>query len=221
MTRTVVRLPRGGRTARRLIAAALGLLLAGCAAATPSAPPAPARSTPAPATAPSSAPAPASAPKPAVSRSPEWITGRIAELEATRGKGKDADPRGALTLELALLYSDPGNPAPDYAKALAMMRTYLEISPSGAQDAETGRVAGLLEAIDRLGRLLRESKTREKELSGQVQALQTRVAEAEQRDASAKKREQELQAQIQTLQQRIEQLQRLDLEMERRRRSVR
>jgi hypothetical protein len=214
--RTVVRLPRVGRTVRRLIAAALGLLIAGCAAAPPPVPPAP---PPIPASAP--APAPTAAPKPEVSRSPEWITARIAELETTRGKGKDADPKGALALELALLYSDPGNPAPDYAKALAMMRTYLELSASGAPDAETGRIAGLLEAIDRLGRLLREAKTHEKELSGQIQALQARVAEAEQRDAAAKKREQELQAQIQTLQQRIEQLQRLDLEMERRRRSVR
>jgi len=101
-----------------------------------------------------------------------------------------------------------------------MMRAYLELSPSGAQDTETGRVAGLLEAIDRLGRLLRESRRAKKSFRPGPGAPDPRRG-AEQRDASAKKREQELQAQIQTLQQRIEQLQRLDLEMERRRRSVR
>jgi len=95
-----------------------------------------------------------------------------------------------------------------------MLRTYLSPAPPGEEDLETGRLAVLLEAIEHLGRLLRDSKTQEKALSGQVQALKHG-------ERDAKKREQELLAQIKTLQERIEKILALDMEMEKRRRSVR
>jgi HAMP domain-containing protein len=120
----------------------------------------------------------------------------------------------ALSHELALLYTHPANRSPDPEKALALMRTYLSRAPAAGADLEADRLVALLEAIGRLGRLLRESRTREKELSGQVQTLQ-------QREGEMKKREQDLLAEIQVLQARIEKLQKLDLEMEKRRKSVR
>ena len=85
-------------------------------------------------------------------------------------------------------------------------------APAG-EDPEADRLVALLEAIGRLGRLLRESRTREKELSGQVQTLQ-------QREGEMKQREQDLLAEVQVLQARIEKLKKLDLEMEKRRKSV-
>ena len=205
--------------ARRTLATALALLLAGCAALPGSAPPPAAPALPAPAA--KAPPAPAvAAPKPSAPLTPEGIAARIAELEAARKKGKDADPDGKLALELALLYIHPDNPAPDHVKALAAMRAYLALSAPASRDPLIPHIAGLLEDIDKLGRITRDGRAREKELAATVQGLEQRVAAADQRDAAAKKREQELLAQIKTLQQQIEQLQRLDLEMEKRRRSV-
>lgn len=230
------RLPTGwvGGAAPRVPAAALALLLAGCAAAPGSAPTG-APAIPAVAAAPAAAPA---APAPTVPKFPDpasapWIAARIAALEAARAGGTHADPDGVIALELALLHSHPANAAPDHVKALAMMRAYLALAPAGTRDPLVLHVAGLLEDIDQLGRIAREGRGREKELAAQVQALERRAAAAEP-GAAGKKREQELQAQvtalqqqvttlqqqIATLQQRIEQLQQLDLEMEKRRRSV-
>jgi DNA repair exonuclease SbcCD ATPase subunit len=174
-----------------------------------------------------------------VALAPDEVNAKIRELESKLGKDKKADPEGALAHELALLYVHPANRAPDYGKSLAMMRTYLSLVPQGEEDLETGRlavlleaierllresktqekalsdlVAALLDAIERLGRLFRDSKAQEKALSDHVQALQ-------QVERDAKKREQELLAEINTLQERIEKIQALDMEMEQRRRSVR
>jgi uncharacterized coiled-coil protein SlyX len=230
------RAPAGGcgRAATGALAAALALLLAGCAAAPGGAPAGGAPAAPPAA----SVPAAAVPPAPTVPRfpsplTPEWIAARIVGLEAARKPGTSADPDGVIALELALLHSHPANPAPDHVKALAMMRAYLALAPPGSRDPLVLHVAGLLEDIDQLGRIAREGRGREKELAAQVQALEQRAAAAGP-GAAAKKREQELQAQvtalqqqvatlqgqIATLQQRIEQLQQLDLEMEKRRRSV-
>jgi len=180
---------RGGRTVEQvLLAVALTFLLDGCAVMSKLFPASP--------------------------RGPEQVAARIQELESQLRKDKKADPEGALAHELALLYVHPANRAPDYGKSLAMMRTYLSLAPPGQEDLETSRLAALLEAIERLERLLRDSKTQEKALSGQVQALQHG-------ERDTKKREQELLAQIKTLEERIKKIEALDMEMEKRRRSVR
>ena len=184
---------RGGRTGEQvLLAVALTFLLDGCAVMSNLFP----------------------APSVPVAAAPEQVTARIQELESRLRKDKKADPKGALAHELALLYVHPANRAPDYGESLAMMRTYLSLAPPGEEDLETGRLAALLEEIERLGRLLRDSKTQEKALSGQVRALQHG-------ERYAKKREQELLAQIKTLQEQIEKIEALDMELEKRRRSVR
>jgi septal ring factor EnvC (AmiA/AmiB activator) len=102
-----------------------------------------------------------------------------------------------------------------------MMRAYFALAPPRPANSLIGHVAALLEEIDRMGRVARDSRASEKELDSQVKTLEQDLAEAGQRQAAAKKREQELLAQIKTLQQQIDQLQKLDLEIERRRRSVR
>jgi hypothetical protein len=145
---------------------------------------------------------------------PERIAERIKELEIELQKGVKADPEGALAHELALLFIHPANRSPEPGKALLLMRTYLFRAPPGSEDLEDARLVALLEAIGRLGRLLRESRARENDLSGQVQTLQRQEEET-------KKREQDLLAEIRSLRETIEKLQALDLEMEKRRRSVR
>ena len=183
-----LRADRGGRTvAQVLLAVALTFLLDGCAVMSKLFPESP--------------------------RGPEQVTARIQELESQLRKDK-ADPEGALAHELALLYVHPANRAPDYGKSLAMMHTYLSLAPPGKEDLETSRLAALLEAIERLGGLLRDSKTQEKALSGQVQALRHG-------ERDAKRREQELLARIKILEERIKKIEALDMEMEKRRRSVR
>jgi hypothetical protein len=212
---------RGGRTGGQvLLAVALTFLLGGCALMSKLFP----------------------APSAPVIASSEQVTARIEELESQFRKDKNADPEGALAHELALLYVHPANPAPDYGRSLAMLRAYLSLAPPGEEDLETGRLAALLEVIERLGRLLRDSETQEDVLSAQEQALlediehlgrllrdsktqeyvlsgQVQALQHGERDA--KKREQELRAQIKTLQERIEKIQALELEMEQRRRPVR
>jgi hypothetical protein len=135
------------------------------------------------------------------------------ELELQLAKGRTADPEGALSHELALLYTHPQNRSPAPGKALAPMRVYLSAASAGTE-VEAERLVALLEAIDRLGKLLRESKAREKDLFGLVQAL-------EQRERELKDREQAHLAEIRTLRARIDKLKTLDLEMEKRRKSVR
>jgi seryl-tRNA synthetase len=94
------------------------------------------------------------------------------------------------------------------------LRTYLSRAAPSDNDLEVDRLIALLEAIDRLGHLQREARTREKDLSGQLQAFQ-------QRELEMKKREEDLLAEIRALRERIEKLTVLDLEMEKRRKSVR
>ena len=191
---------RGGRTGGQvLLALALTFLLDGCGVMS--------KLFPAP-----------SAPVIAAS---EQVNARIEELEFQLRKGKNADPEASLARELALLYVHPANRAPDYGRSLAMLHTYFSLAPPGEEDLETGRLAALLEAIERRGRLLQDSRTQAKALSSQVQALQHG-------ERDAKKREQEflaqikiLQEQIKTLQEQIEKILALDMEMAKRRRSVR
>lgn len=197
--------------------AAVGVvcLLFGCATA-PAPPPAARPPTAPPATAvekPAPGPGPTAA-RPAAPLGPKSITARIKALEAKLLKGAKADPRGEISLELAKLYSHPANPSPDHGKALAMMRAYLSLAPPDGKDPEADRLLALLEAIDRLGRLLRDSRTREKEYVGQIQSLQ-------QRERELQEREQEQLAEIELLRARIDKLKTLDLEMEKRRKSVR
>ena len=205
---------------RGFAAFGLACLLAGCAAGPPpAATPRPAAAQTTAASRPTVAPQPTPAPQkkvpvPAVPLDPDRIAARIQELESRLLKGGPADPDGLLAHELALLYIHPANRSPEPGKALVYLRTYLARAVAADEDLEAARLVALLEAIDRLGRLLRESRTRERELSGQVQTLQVREGEA-------KKREQDLQAEIRSLRERIEKLQALDLEMEKRRKSVR
>ena len=194
--------------------AAVGVacLLLGCATA-----PAPPSATPPAAGQPKTVGQPAPVPKeakPAPALGAEGIAARIKVLEAELLKGAKADPRGEISLELAMLYSHPANASPDHGKALAMMRAYLSLVPPEGKDPQADRLVALLEAIDRLGRLLRESRTREKEYTAQIQSLQ-------QRERELQKREQEQLAEIELLRARIDKLKTLDLEMEKRRKSVR
>ncbi len=156
-----------------------------------------------------------------VAPGPEQITARIQEIESQLQQNKKADPEGALAHELALLYAHPANRAPDYGKSLAMIRTYRSLARPGAEDLETSRLAALLEEIEGLGRLLEESKTQEKVLSGQVQALLQSERTAKRREHNLRvqiRTLQELRGQIQALQARIEKIEALDMEIEKRRR---
>jgi hypothetical protein len=202
--------------ARGLLAFWLACLLAGCVAGPqPTAAPQSAAASPPAAAAPQPTPAPpVKELEQLAPLGPERIAARIKELEAKILKNGNADPEGALAHELALLYINPANRSPDPEKALALLRTYLSRAAPAGEDPEADRLVGLLEAIGRLGRLLRESRTKEKELAGQVQTFQ-------QREGEMKQREQDLLAEIQILQARIEKLKKLDLEMEKRRKSVR
>jgi hypothetical protein len=193
-------------------------LLAGCAAAHPppvaTAPPVAAQpATPPPAVETQGAP-PANAAAPAEPLDPERIAARIAEIEAAQRTGGAADPDGAQAHELALLYTHPANRSPDYERALALMRTFLSKAAQAGRDPDVGRLTALLDAVGRLGRLLRTARSREKELVAQVESLQ-------QREQNLEQREKDLLAENQALSARIEKLKALDLQMEKRRKSVR
>lgn len=202
MTRRCGSAGRGGFAARLAFAAAIAGLPAGCAAL------------------PGASPAPA--PPAAEARlGPEEVAARIAALEAALPKGKAGPRDAAAARELALLYVHPANPAPDHGKSLEMMRAYRSLAPGEAEGLETARIVALLEAVDRLGRLLREAKDQRVQLAGQVKALQQGERDAKKRELELLARAKTLQDRITMLEDRIEKLQALDLEMEKRRRSVR
>lgn len=70
-----------------------------------------------------------------------------AEIERWERAAREAPGGGEARLRLALLYSDPEHPAPEYGRALEHLEAYAAADPAGAGDPWVRRLRAVLEAL--------------------------------------------------------------------------
>jgi len=168
--------------------------------------------------------------------------GQWTALAQDDGKGSQAVRAGAH-LRLALLYSHPDNPEPQFGLALEHLEKYASLDPEGARDGEIRRLRALLEDLSRC--VLRGERRKEvtdllwkedqevrrrlealrRDSRGRSQVLELLVEEElelQRQNQGLRRRNQELEGSAQELSRQnaelretIEQLKRLDLQMER------
>jgi len=138
-------------------------------------------------------PRPRPAPYPAVEK--EAIAGRIVQLEEHVARTVSSREKGLRLVQLAMLYSHPDNPEPDYKKALACMEACADIQPP----VDPRFVSALLAQLD---------------------FCAARAAAADRENAKLRQRAAALEQENRDHKNVIEKLKRLDIQLEKRRKNM-